>query len=94
MSEGLLSPKPNTQTHQYLNDSNKEPLLILLVHSPTDGSNGPAQCVEVLPGPFSTIYLVVKLLCHYAFCVRIIQVSQVHCRTVEEMCIRVQYSFC
>lgn len=68
----------------YLDDSDQEPLLILLMHGPTDGSDGPAQGVEVLPGPFSAVDLVVKLLCHYAFCVCIIQVSQVHCRMVQK----------
>lgn len=68
----------------YLDDSDQEPLLILLMHGPTDGSDGPAQGVEVLPGPFSAVNLVVKLLCHYAFCVCIIQVSQVHCRMVQK----------
>lgn len=68
----------------YLNDSDQESLLILLMHRSTDGSNGPAQCVEVLPGPFSAIDLVMKLLCHYSFCVSIIQMSEVHCRRAQQ----------
>lgn len=68
----------------YLNDSDQKPLLVLLMHSPTDWSNSPAQCVEVLPGPFSAIDLVVKLLCHDAFCICIIQMGQVHCKMEEQ----------
>lgn len=68
----------------YLDDSDQEPLLVLLVHGPADGPDGPAQRVEVLPGPLGAIHLVVQLLRHYALCVRVVQVSQVHCRTEQQ----------
>lgn len=68
----------------YLDDCDEKPLLILLVHSSADGSYGPAQCVEVLPGPLGTIHLVMELLRHNAFCVRVVQMSQVHYVVAEE----------
>lgn len=67
----------------YLNDSDQESLLILLMHRPTDGADGPAQRVEVLPGPFGAVDLVMKLLCHDSLSVSIIQMSQVHYRTAQ-----------
>ena len=35
--------------------------------------------VEVLPGPLCAIHLFVEFLSHYVLCVRIVQMSQVHC---------------
>lgn len=63
-----------------LNDSDEEPLLVLLVHGPADGTDGPAERVQVPPRPFSSVHLVVQLLRHDALRVGIVQVSQVHCR--------------
>lgn len=69
---------------EYLDDSDQEPLLILLVHGPADGADGPAQRVEVLPGPLDAVNLVVKLFRHYSFRVCVVQVSQVYCRVAED----------
>lgn len=82
--ELFSNKKPSRYFCFYLNDSDQEPLLVLLMHSPTDWSNSPAQCVEVLPGPFSAIDLVVKFLCHDTFCICIIQMGQVHCKMEEQ----------
>ena len=68
----------------YLDDGDQEPLLVLLVHGPADGADGPAQRVEVLPGPLGAVHLVVQLLCHDALCVCIVQMSEVHCRMAED----------
>lgn len=64
----------------YLDYGDEEPFLVLFVHGPADGADGPAQRVEVLPGPLGPVHLVVKLFRHYAFRVCVVQVSQVHCR--------------
>ena len=71
------------RSFSYLDNCDQEPLLVLFMHCPADWSNGPAQCVEVLPGPFSAVHLVVKLLRHDAFCVCVVQVSEVHCKITE-----------
>lgn len=63
----------------HLDDSDQEPLLVLLVHCATDGANGPAQHVQVPPGPLSAIHLVVELLCHDAFSVSVVQMGQIDC---------------
>ena len=34
--------------------------------------------VKILPGPFSSIDLILKLLCHNSLCVLVIQMCQVH----------------
>lgn len=67
----------------HLDDGDQEPLLVLLVHRPTDRSDGPAQRVEVLPGPLGAVHLVVELLSHDALRVCIVQVSEVHCRNSQ-----------
>lgn len=63
-----------------LDDSDEEPLLIFLMHRPADGADGPAQHVEVPPGPLGAVHLVVELLGHDAFSVSIVQMGQIDCR--------------
>lgn len=41
----------------HLDDCHKEPLLVLLVHGAGDGTDGPAECVEILPAPLIAIDL-------------------------------------
>lgn len=72
----------------HLDDSHKEPLFILLMHRSTDGTNGPAQHVQVSPRPLGAIHLVVKLLCHDAFSISIVQMSQIHCAQRESYLIQ------
>ena len=63
----------------HLDDGNQEPLLVLLVHGAADGADGPAERVEVLPGPLGAVHLVVELFRHDALRVCVVQVSEVHC---------------
>ncbi len=58
-------------------NGDEESFLILFMHGPTDGANGPAQRVQVPPGPFGTVHLIMKLLCHDPLRIRIVQMSQV-----------------
>lgn len=62
----------------YLDHCDQEPLLILLVHGAADGADGPAQRVQVLPGPLCPIHLIVKLLSHNSFCVCIVQMCEIN----------------
>lgn len=62
----------------HLDDGDQESLLVLLVHRPTDGADGPAQHVQVPPRPLGAVHLVVELLCHDAFSVSIVQMGQIH----------------
>ena len=64
----------------HLDDCDQEPLLVLLVHRPADGADGPAQHVQIPPRPLGAVHLVVELFCHDAFGVGIIQMGQIHCR--------------
>ena len=41
----------------HLDDRHEESLLVLLMHGPGDGTDGPAECVEILPTPLITIHL-------------------------------------
>lgn len=63
------------------------------MHGSTDGPDGPAQGVEVLPGPLGSVHLVVELLGHNALRVRIIQVSQIDCRAAELMSVLMAFTF-
>lgn len=45
IKSGIRYGRSPTDLFLYLNDSDQESLLILLMHRPADGSNGPAQCV-------------------------------------------------
>lgn len=62
----------------HLDDCDQEPLLVLLVHRPADGADGPAEHVQIPPRPLGAVHLVVELLCHDAFGVGIIQMGQIH----------------
>lgn len=64
----------------HLNYSDEEPFLIFFVHGSTDGTNGPAQRVKVLPGPLSTIHLIMKLFCHNTLCISIVQMGKIDYR--------------
>lgn len=64
-----------------LDDCDEKPLLVLLVHGPADGTDGPAERVQVPPRPLRPVHLVVQLLSHDTLRVGIVKVSQVHCRT-------------
>ena len=61
-----------------LDDCDEEPLLVLLVHGSTDGTDGPTERVQVPPRPLGSVHLVVQLLGHDAFRVGVVQMSQVH----------------
>ncbi len=67
----------NKCMNKHLNDGDEESLLILFMHGPTDGADGPAQRVQVPPGPLGTVHLIMKLLCHDPLRIRIVQMSQV-----------------
>lgn len=60
-----------------LNDGDEESLFIFLMHGTTDGADGPAQHVQVPPGPLGTVHLIMKLLCHDPFRIGIVQMSQI-----------------
>lgn len=70
--------KINAVINKHLNDSDEESLLVLLMHGSADGADGPAQCVQVLPGPLRPIDLVMKLFCHDPLCICIVQMGQIH----------------
>lgn len=62
----------------HLNDRDEEPFLVLLVHGSTDGPDGPAQRVQVPPGPLRPVHLVMELLRHDPLRIRVVQMGQVY----------------
>ena len=66
------------RTKKIFDDDDEETLLILLVHGATDGPNSPAESVQVLPAPLSTVHLFAQLLRQYSLSVHHIQVGQVY----------------
>ena len=77
LAHSLVVWLPRWRTH--LDDGDQEPLLVLLVHGAADGADGPAERVQVPPGPLCAVHLVVELFRHDTLCVCVVQVSQVHC---------------
>ena len=81
LAHSLVVWLPRWRTH--LDDGDQEPLLVLLVHGAADGADGPAQRVQVLPGPLGAVHLVVELLSHDALRVGVVQMGQVHCGVMD-----------
>jgi hypothetical protein len=45
------------ETQQLLDDHHEELLLVVLVHCARDTTDGPAESIEIMPRPFSSIHL-------------------------------------
>ena len=61
------------QTQQVLDHGDQKPFFVFLVHSARYGADGPAQGVQILPGPFGAIHLIEQLFGHDGLCVRRVQ---------------------
>mmetsp|Transcript_37118 Transcript_37118/g.55295 ORF Transcript_37118/g.55295 Transcript_37118/m.55295 type:complete len:202 (+) Transcript_37118:1581-2186(+) len=65
------------QTEQVLNHSDKKSFFVIFRHCSTDAPNCPAQCVQVVPAPFASVYLLRELRKHDRFGIVAIQMREV-----------------
>ena len=74
----VLAPLHLREAKEILNNGDQEALLRLFVHGERDGTDGPAEHVAVVPGPFRPVDLLGQLLRHDLLRVDDVEVRQVH----------------
>mmetsp|Transcript_12875 Transcript_12875/g.43019 ORF Transcript_12875/g.43019 Transcript_12875/m.43019 type:complete len:204 (-) Transcript_12875:1335-1946(-) len=76
------------QAQQVLDHGDEEALLLVFRHGAGDGADGPAQSVQVGPGPLRAVHLQRQLVQHYRLRVVVVQVRQVDERLAHRLVLR------
>mmetsp|Transcript_13317 Transcript_13317/g.55784 ORF Transcript_13317/g.55784 Transcript_13317/m.55784 type:complete len:227 (+) Transcript_13317:1496-2176(+) len=73
-----LAARLLTQVEQIADDGDEETILLVFRHGPRNGSDGPAQRVEIVPAPLGAVELQRQLADHLLLGVVVVQVAQKH----------------